>query len=127
MWQEELSSTYGYVNNESINHADEQLKSELAELKRELDTNEMVHGLEFVRPFVSVPQPIDPQLAALERKVYIEKMLKVHNIRRPYIQADIMIQQYQATLKDEYTSESLPLILHQVINILNSELYVDNY
>ena len=114
MWQEELSSTYGYVNNESISHADEQLKCELGELKRELETNEMSHGLEFARPFVSIPQPIDPQIASLERKVFVEKLLKVHSIRKPYIQADIMIEQFQATLKDEYTSESLPLILHQV-------------
>lgn len=119
MWQEEHSSTYNYTNNESIKHADEQLQSELSELKKEVEMNEMAHGLEFLRPFTSVPQPVDPQLASLERKLYIEKLLNVHNIRKPYIQADVMSEQFQATLKDEYSNESLPLILHQVISYLD--------
>jgi hypothetical protein len=115
MWQEEHSSTYGYSNNyESVKKFEESLSAEFANLKREIETNDMINGLEFIRPFTSVPQPIDPQMASLERKVYIEKILKVPGPKKLYIQADIIMDQYQSLLREEYTNESLPLILHQV-------------
>jgi hypothetical protein len=120
MWQEEHSSTYGYSNNyESVKKFEESLSAEFANLKREIETNDMINGLEFIRPFTSVPQPIDPQMASLERKVYIEKILKVPGPKKLYIQADIIMDQYQSLLREEYTNESLPLILHQVGIITN--------
>ena len=79
MWLDE-SSTYKYSTNESIKRADEQLQSELAELKKEIETNELVHGVSFSRPFSSVPVPKDSQLLAQERKLYIEKLLQVLSI-----------------------------------------------
>lgn len=114
MWQEEFSPIYGYLNNESVKMFEEGLNTELTTLKREIETNEMLSGFEFNRPFTSIPQPIEPQIASLERKVYIEKILKVPGPKKLYIQADIMMDQFKATLKEEYTDESLPLILHQV-------------
>ncbi len=120
MWQEEHSSTYGYSNNyESVKKFEESLSAEFANLKREIETNDMINGLEFIRPFTSVPQPIDPQMASLERQVYIEKILKVPGPKKLYIQADIIMDQYQSLLREEYTNESLPLILHQVGIITN--------
>jgi hypothetical protein len=43
----------------------------------------------------------------------------VYDIRKPYIQADVMLEEIEATEKDEYTFESLPLLLHQV-NVKNN-------
>lgn len=114
MWQEEFSPIYGYINNESVKMFEEGLNAELANLKREIETNEMLNGFGFERPFTSIPQPIEPQIASLERKVYIEKILKVPGPKKLYIQADIMMDQFKTTLKEEYTDKSLPLILHQV-------------
>ena len=76
MWLNEAAN-YKYLNNETVRKADEQLVIELNELKREIETNELVHGIGFNRPFTSVPVPKDPQILAKERKLYIEKMLQV--------------------------------------------------
>ena len=114
MWQEELSPIYSYVSNESVKKADEQLQTEFAELKREIETNELVHNVGFMRAFTSVPQPVEPEQAALERKLYLEKILNVHKIRKPYIQADVFFEQFNSASKDEYSNESLPLLLLQV-------------
>ncbi|CAF0884068.1 unnamed protein product [Brachionus calyciflorus] len=113
MWLNEAAANYKYLNNEPVKKAEEQLQIELNELKREIETNELVHGIGFNRSFTSVPVPKDAQLLAKERKLYIEKMLQVHDIRKPYIQAELMIEQNENCLKEEYTTESLPLILHQ--------------
>ena len=112
MWLNQ-TSTYNSAS-ESVKKADEFLQSELAELKKEIETNELVHGIAFVRPFTSVPVPKDAQVLARERRLYIEKLLKVHDIRKPYIQADVMNEQIENCTREEYTNESLPLLLHQV-------------
>ncbi len=120
MWSDE-SSTYNYNSkqNESVRKADEQLVADIAELKKEIETNELVHGLTFARPFASVPSPKDPKLAERERKIYIEKLLRVNDTRPLYIQADVMQEHIENAIKDEYTMESLPILLHQV-SIINN-------
>lgn len=114
MWPDETSQ-YKSVNNETVRKADELLKSELAELNREIETNELVYGIGFVRPFTSVPVPRDANYLSQERKLCFENMLKVNDIRKPYIQADVMLEQVECSTRNEYTNESLPIILHQVI------------
>ena len=82
MWQNEASS-YNFTNNESIRTAEEQLKSELIELKREIEATDLetVSGGggsdDASRTYSSVPVPRDPQLLSRERKLYIEKILRV--------------------------------------------------
>lgn len=76
MWLNHTAN-YKYQNNEAVKKAEEQLQSELNELKREIETNELVYGLGFTRPFSSVPLPKDGQILAKERKLYLEKMLQV--------------------------------------------------
>ena len=117
MWSDE-SSTYKYTakQNESVRKADEQLVAEIGELKKEIETNELVHGVTFARPFASVPSPKDPKVAERERKLYIEKLLRVNDTRPLYIQADVMQEHIENAIKDEYTMESLPILLHQVNN-----------
>ena len=113
--------SFQYLNkaniNESVKKAEEFLQNEIAELKKEIETNELVHQIAFTRPFSSVPPPRDHIILSKERKLYIDKLLKVHDIRKPYIQADLMSEQIENANKNEYTLESLPLILHQVNNL----------
>ena len=115
MWTEE---SFQYIsktsNNESVKKAEEFLHSEIAELKKEIETNELVHHIAFTRPFTSIPAPRDSVILNKERKLYIEKLLKVHDIRKPYIQADLMHEQIENSNRSEYSMESVPLLLHQV-------------
>lgn len=115
MWSDE-SSTYKYISkqNETVRKADEQLVSDINDLKKEIETNELVHGIGFVRPFSSVPTPRDPKVTERERKIYIEKLLRVYDTRPLYIQANVMQELIETATRDEYTAESLPIILHQV-------------
>jgi hypothetical protein len=76
MWLDE-SSKFKHLNIEAVRTAQDQLTYELGELKKEIEINELVHGIAFVRPFTSVPIPKDPVLLATERKLYIEKLLQV--------------------------------------------------
>jgi hypothetical protein len=115
MWSD-VSVTYKYnaKQNESVRKLDDTLVSELAELKKEIETNELIHGISFVRPFSTVVTPRDPKIAERERKLYIEKLLRVNDTRPLYIQADLMQQQIESAVNLEYTMESLPILLHQV-------------
>lgn len=115
MWSD-VSATYKYnaKQNESVRKLDDTLVSELAELKKEIETNELIHGISFVRPFSTVVTPRDPKIAERERKLYIEKLLRVNDTRPLYIQADLMQQQIESAVNLEYTMESLPILLHQV-------------
>ena len=115
MWTEEsFQYTNKAVNNDSVKKAEEFLHAEIAELKKEIETNELVHHLAFTRPFSSIPAPRDALVLSKERKLYIDKLLKVHDIRKPYIQGDLMHEQIENSNKNEYTMESMPLVLHQV-------------
>ena len=115
MWTDETSQYINKANNnDTVKKAEEQLGSEIAELKKEIETNELVHQIAFTRPFSSVPAPRDALFLSKERRLYFEKLFKVHDIRKPYIQADLMQDQIENANKNEYTTESLPLLLHQV-------------
>ena len=115
MWSD-ISATYKFnaKQNESVRKLDDTLVSELAELKKEIETNELIHGISFVRPFSTVATPRDPKIAERERKLYIEKLLRVNDTRPLYIQADLMQQQIESAVNLEYTMESLPILLHQL-------------
>jgi len=112
MWLNE-SSKYKYLNSDAVKRAEDNLQLELNELKKEIETNELVHGISFSRAFTSVPIPKDAPSLARERKLYIEKLLKIHDVRKTHIQSDVMVEELENALKDEYTFESLPLIMNQ--------------
>ncbi len=40
-------------------------------------------------------------------------LLKVHDTRQPYIQADILKEQIENASKNEYKIDTLPILLHQ--------------
>lgn len=112
MWLNE-SSKYKYLSSDAVKRAEDNLQLELNELKKEIETNELVHGISFSRSFTSVPIPKDAPSLARERKLYIEKLLKIHDVRKTHIQSDVMLEELENALKDEYTFESLPLIMNQ--------------
>jgi hypothetical protein len=112
MWLNE-SLKYKYLVSDAVKRADDNLQLELNELKKEIETNELVHGISFSRSLTSVPIPKDAPSLARERKFYIEKLLKIHDVRKTHIQSDVMLGEVENALKDEYTFESLPLIMSQ--------------
>lgn len=70
--------TYNYSNNEAVRKSEEILKFEIGELVKEIEVNELVHGIGFNRPFTSIlATKNDAQILANERKYYIERLLNV--------------------------------------------------
>lgn len=92
MLSQEPSLTYKYSNNEAVKKADDNLKSECAELVKEIETNELVYGISFSRPFSSVTaNKNDAQLLANERKLFIEKMLQVRFLSTNIVTAQTIL------------------------------------
>lgn len=77
MWLNTMQK-YKYSNNETVKKAEDILKSEIGELVKEIEVNELVHGIGFTRPFSSVGFiKNDPQILMNERKFFLEKLLQV--------------------------------------------------
>lgn len=72
---------YKYGNNEAVQKAEEILKSEIAELAKEIELNELEYGAGLARPFSSVSvRKNEAQILANERKFFIEKLLQVSEV-----------------------------------------------
>lgn len=64
--------------------------------------------------FSTVPLPKDVSYFKKERKQVIERLLNVGEAKPLTIQAEILKEEVYNCLKNEYTTESLPLLLHDV-------------
>ncbi|XP_067931806.1 uncharacterized protein [Watersipora subatra] len=72
----------------------------------------MVHGIPMKVPS-TVPLPKDPGYFKRERKQAINRMLTVGEAKPVIVQADALKEEMYNCLKPEYSSESLPLLLHE--------------
>ncbi|XP_048386621.2 putative uncharacterized protein C6orf183 [Stegostoma tigrinum] len=91
---------------------EKELAGDLEELKQEIEENEILQGTP-TRPFSSVYIPKDISYFRKERELLLKKGLKVAEAKPLLIQADVMQRELESCLKQEYTADSLPLLLHQ--------------
>ena len=132
----------GGGGSEAVRKQVEQLSSDLGELRREIETNELVYditykphqqtsSLEFVDQqqqqqqqqqhhrtsytSVSMQGETAGEQMACERRLYFERLFQVNDVREPFIQADRMRAQMSdaSTLRHQHTEHTLPLVLHQ--------------
>ncbi|ESO99502.1 hypothetical protein LOTGIDRAFT_113311 [Lottia gigantea] len=108
----ELSAMYQVSKSEKVLDAEKDLKKDLAELKSELEENEMVHGIP-VKTISSVPLPRDVEYFQQERKQVINRIFQVSEAAPLKCQADIMKEELITCESTEYSIENLPLLLHQ--------------
>lgn len=76
MWLNQ-STQYKHLLIDSVKKQEQQLAKDLEELNSEIEINELVHGIQFKRPFSSIPPPKDSNSLAVERKFYIDRLLQV--------------------------------------------------
>ncbi|KAK6176827.1 hypothetical protein SNE40_015054 [Patella caerulea] len=108
----ELPTMYRVSGSEKVLDMERDLKKDLADLKSELEENEMVHGIP-VKTISSVALPRDVDYFRQERKLIINRIFQVSEAQPLKCQADIMKEELLSCESSEYTTDSLPLLLHQ--------------
>ncbi|XP_055490904.1 putative uncharacterized protein C6orf183 [Leucoraja erinacea] len=107
-----MGETYTFSASPKIQMLERDLATDLAELKQEIEENGILQGSP-ARPFSSVGIPKDISHFRKERELHLKKGLQVAEAKPLLIQADVMQRELESCLKPEYTSDSLPLLLHQ--------------
>uniref|UniRef100_UPI00398E67DC putative uncharacterized protein C6orf183 n=1 Tax=Pristiophorus japonicus TaxID=55135 RepID=UPI00398E67DC len=108
-----MGETYKVSATARIRIMENELAGELAELKLEIEENGMLQGAH-TRPFSSVCTPKDISYFRKERELLLKKGLQVAEAKPLLIQVDVMQRELESCLKQEYTADSLPLLLHQI-------------
>ncbi|XP_062981526.1 putative uncharacterized protein C6orf183 [Elgaria multicarinata webbii] len=106
---DKMDEMYKVSSTERVQQVEKELAVQLMELKTEIKGNGVLQGT----PHRSFPLPKDIDYFRRERELALKKCLQVANAKPLAIQADVMQRELDSCLKREYTSESLPLLLHQ--------------
>ncbi|XP_070558917.1 uncharacterized protein [Ptychodera flava] len=106
-----LDDFYHVGGSDKIKSMEEELSKELSDLKLDIEENEMLAGAPRVASSLSLPRDIEH--FRQERKHVIERGFQVYEAHPIVIQADVLTEEAENCMKEEYTEKSLPLILHQ--------------
>ncbi|XP_077981616.1 uncharacterized protein LOC144436648 [Glandiceps talaboti] len=106
-----VEELYNVGGSEKIKSVEEELSRELKELKVDIEENEMLSGAPRVTSSLALPR--DLEHFRQERKHVIERGLQVYEAHPLIVQADVLTEEAEISMKPEYTDKSLPLILHQ--------------
>ncbi|KAJ7341823.1 hypothetical protein JRQ81_007119 [Phrynocephalus forsythii] len=104
-----MDDIYKISSTERVQRVEKELATQLTELKTEIEGN---GGLRET-VYCSVPFPKDVEYFRRERELALKKCLQVAEAKTLVIQADDIQRELESCLKREYTSETLPLLLHQ--------------
>ncbi|XP_078256203.1 coiled-coil domain containing 162 [Rhinoraja longicauda] len=107
-----MGERYTFSESPKVQMLEKQLATGLAELKQEIEENGILQGSP-TRPFSSVGIPKDISHFRKERELHLKRALQVAEAKPLLIQADVMQRELESCLKPEYTTDSLPLLLHQ--------------
>ncbi|XP_048257717.1 uncharacterized protein LOC124151794 isoform X2 [Haliotis rufescens] len=109
----ELEEIYQPSTNDKVTDLEKDLRTELADLKSELEENEIIHGISPKFSVSSVPIPSSVEHFRRERKMIIKRAMQVSEAQPLRVQADLMKTEMMNAEAPEYTPQSLPLLLHQ--------------
>ncbi|KAJ6660255.1 hypothetical protein lerEdw1_017955 [Lerista edwardsae] len=115
--QDKMDEIYKISSTERVQQVEKELAVQLAELKAEIEENGVLQGTPH-RVYSSIPLPKDIYYFRRERELALKKCLQVAEAKPLVIQADVLQRELESCLKREYTTESLPLLLHQARQIL---------
>ncbi|GFR74183.1 coiled-coil domain-containing protein 162-like [Elysia marginata] len=104
----DLSELYQVGTSEKVREAETELAHELAELRTELEEVDIPPKMTS-----SVPIPESKEHFKEERKFVIKRALEVSEAQQLRIQAEEMKIEMSSAEELEYTTKSLPLLLHQ--------------
>ncbi|KAJ8047612.1 hypothetical protein HOLleu_06654 [Holothuria leucospilota] len=109
-----MSSTaelYQVGASEKIKTLEAELAKELQDLKNDIEENEMLSGVPRAASSVGIPKGVE-HFRKLREQI-IRRAMQVSEAQPLIIQADVMKEEMDNCLIREYTSDSLPLLLHQ--------------
>ncbi|XP_061479532.1 uncharacterized protein LOC133383234 isoform X2 [Rhineura floridana] len=118
-----MDEIYKICSTERVQQVEKELAVQLEELKTEIEGNGVLQRT----PYCSVPLPKDVDHFRRERELALKKCLQVAEAKPLVIQADVMQRELEICLKREYTSESLPLLLHQFFTDRITQLVQSKY
>ncbi|RXM28684.1 Coiled-coil domain-containing protein 162 [Acipenser ruthenus] len=122
----EMAEDYKISSTEKLQLMEKELAVQLVELKTEIEENGVLQGTP-ARSYSSVPIPKDISYFRKERELILRKGLQVAEARPVAAQADVMERELESCLRQEYTPESLPLLLHQFYTDRISQLVQFKY
>ncbi|XP_058604874.1 uncharacterized protein si:ch73-242m19.1 isoform X3 [Onychostoma macrolepis] len=107
-----MSQTYRFGSSETVEQLEEELSAQIQALKTEIEDNEILHQISS-KPYSSVHIPKDVSYFHMERQQVLLKALQVSSTKPVVSQADVTEMEMESCLTQEYTPDSLPLLLHQ--------------
>ncbi|XP_072026117.1 uncharacterized protein [Amphiura filiformis] len=102
---------YKVANSEKIKHLEEELAKALTDLQNDVEENETLGGASRVASSVALPKSIEH--FRKQREQIIKRSIQVSEAKPIIVQSEVMKEEVEACVKREYTTESLPLLLHQ--------------
>ncbi|XP_048348944.1 uncharacterized protein LOC125430762 isoform X3 [Sphaerodactylus townsendi] len=121
-----MDEIYKISSTERVQQVEKELAIQLTELKTEIEENGVLHGTPN-KSYSSVPLPKDIYFFRREREFALKKCLQVAGAKPLVIQADVLQRELESCLKREYTSASLPLLLHQFFTDRITQLVQSKY
>ncbi|XP_073725281.1 uncharacterized protein [Misgurnus anguillicaudatus] len=107
-----MSGVYQFGSSVKLEQMEAELSSQLQALRNEIENKEILQRTSS-KPYSSVHIPKDVSYFRLERQQVLLKALQVSSIKPVLSQAEIAQKEMESCLNQEYTPESLPLLLHQ--------------
>ncbi|XP_036448528.1 putative uncharacterized protein C6orf183 [Colossoma macropomum] len=104
--------TYKVSSSVKVEQLEAELSSQLQALKSEIEKKETVHGIS-TKSHSSVHIPKDVSYFLMERQQVLHRGLQVAGVKPVVSQAEVIQRELKSCLGQEYTPESLPLLLHQ--------------
>ncbi|KAL1257483.1 hypothetical protein QQF64_010727 [Cirrhinus molitorella] len=107
-----MSQTYRFGSSVKVEQLEEELSAQIQALKTEIEDNEILHQISS-KPYSSVHIPKDVSYFRMERQQVLLKALQVSSTKPVVSQAEVAQRELESCLTQEYTPDSLPLLLHQ--------------
>ncbi|XP_066505111.1 uncharacterized protein si:ch73-242m19.1, partial [Hoplias malabaricus] len=112
--------TYKISSSVKVEQLEAELSSQLQALRSEMEKKENEHGTS-TKPYSSVHIPKDVSYFRMERQQVLQRELQVAGAKQIVSQSEIIQRELESCLGQEYTPESLPLLLHQVVKKSSSD------
>lgn len=108
-----MEEVYEVSSSDVVINLEKDLEKVLQDLQIEIENNSFLGKKEPFQGISSVPVPKDVKYFRNERKIAIRNILKVREASPLQNQSVLMKEQLDACMNREYTTNSLPLLLHQ--------------
>ncbi|XP_052476177.1 uncharacterized protein si:ch73-242m19.1 [Carassius gibelio] len=107
-----MSQKYRFGSSVKVEQLEEELSAQTEALKTQIEDKEILQKISS-KPYSSVHIPKDVAYFRMERQQVLLKALQVSSTKPVVSQAEVAQREMESCLTQEYTPDSLPLLLHQ--------------